>query len=169
MAGARSSDLFDSMFLPLLACSAKTYWTTRFIAEKSIHVILFSCLGAILWNCFRGTARRTTYALLVGFCIGCSSELFQRLFPTRDPSLRDVLINWSAVLLGIGIVRSLSGGRRPSEPQTSGDLREELISVNLTSFDLLALGKHVQVHTVERDRAAEQVDSPEQIAIVDRV
>lgn len=86
MAGTWSGDLFDAVSLPLLACSAKTYWTARFIAEKSIHMILFSCLGATLSKCLGATARRIACALVVGCGIGCSSELLQRLFPTRDPS-----------------------------------------------------------------------------------
>jgi hypothetical protein len=72
------------------------------MAEKSVHVTLFVALAATLWCCLGSVPKRTTWTVVTGFALGCSSELFQRLFPTRDPTIRDVLINWCSVLLGIG-------------------------------------------------------------------
>jgi hypothetical protein len=66
---------------------------------------------------------------LAGFALGCSSELFQRLFPTRDPAIRDVLINWSAVMIGLAanqaVLRAVNSRRTQTEPTeygTAGDL-----------------------------------------------
>lgn len=73
-----------------------------FWEKKAIHVILFATLAFFLSRASVETAGLTPGVIvLIGAGIGASSEAFQFLFPTREPSLRDVLINASATCAGV--------------------------------------------------------------------
>jgi glycopeptide antibiotics resistance protein len=107
-AGTWCDKRFKAMFdllLGSLGPSQDVFWRLHFIAEKSFHLGMFTILGSVLCMAFRRSARRGAWVLLIGFAIGCSSELLQRLFPTRDPAIRDVLINWTGVLIGLLVTR----------------------------------------------------------------
>jgi hypothetical protein len=102
-AGGWCSKAFDSVFRSWVSQGQEAFWTIRFLAEKSVHVTMFTILGAVLSAAFHGVKREAVLALTAGCAIGCCSELFQRLFPTRDPSIRDVLIHWSSVSVGVAL------------------------------------------------------------------
>ena len=137
-AGGWCSRVFDSAFRPWLSQGQQAFWTIRFLAEKSVHVTMFTSLGAVLWRAFRNLKRRTALALATGWAIGCYSELFQRLFPTRDPSIRDVLINWSSVGAGVTVsycLHQINQARRSIEVTTA----EHAAGPENIGADLLAL------------------------------
>jgi VanZ family protein len=72
----------------------------HFLAEKSVHVVLFFVLAILLWKAIPDRRLKVTSILLIGFAVGSSSELLQRLFPGRDPSLRDIAIDVGASATG---------------------------------------------------------------------
>ena len=137
---------FDGLFLRFLGTSDGTYWSVRFIAEKSIHVALFTGLAMTLWASFKRARHRTIYVVATGFALGCCSELFQRIFPTRDPSIRDVLINWSAVIIGVAASHGVCAFLKSINLQ-----RAVIQSADASSTrDLLALEIHVRSNVVDR-------------------
>ncbi len=77
------------------------YERVHFIAEKGVHVLLFAALGMLLWKLVPETGWKAVLVLLLGSFVGVCSELLQRFFPRRDPTLRDVLINMAGTALGI--------------------------------------------------------------------
>ncbi len=80
----------------------------HFIAEKNVHLFLYTILGALLYSIFGAMGHRTSLVLGVGSAIGICSELLQMLFPKRDPSLRDVLINITGIALGVGLSKAIA-------------------------------------------------------------
>jgi VanZ family protein len=143
--GGRS---FDLGFRWLLAASNSEdmYWTVRFIAEKSIHLTLFTGLSVALWICGKRLRRRTTYSLIGGLALGVCSELFQSLFPTRDPSVRDVLINWSGIVIGLSLIHIVQGLMIGLSPRiVSPEL--EVAHPNSACDGLLALGQQLREHS----------------------
>src|SRR5207244_1358061 len=73
-------------------------------AEKGFHVCLFLILGVVLSRISGSSIRNSPgLVLLIAFAIGVSSEAFQALFPDRDPTLRDVMINFFGSTLGVAM------------------------------------------------------------------
>src|SRR4051812_2947111 len=103
--------------------------------------------------------RRNTYTVIAGFALGCSSELFQRLFPTRDPSIRDVLINCSGVILGVAVNHIVHVFLKCSDRRASS-IDAEFAAANTTSADLLALGSHVRSYAPDHSPQPEEDTSP---------
>jgi VanZ family protein len=161
VAGRWSVNAFDGLFRRFLASSDNGYRTLRFVAEKSVHVALFAGLALVLWRCFGHMRHRTMYTVLAGFTVGCSSELFQRMFPTRDPSIRDVLINWSAVLISVSASHSVQAFARFFDSRST---ETEFAGASPTT-DLIAFGLHVQSHVVNfglaRDSGPKLAASPQ--------
>jgi VanZ family protein len=163
-AGVWSGNTFDDVFLPLLASSNGTYRTVRLVAEKSVHITLFAGLAATLWNSLGSARLRRTYTVIAGFALGCSSELFQRLFPTRDPSIRDVLINWSGVILGVAISHIVHVFFRSSNRRASS-IDAEFAAADMTSADLLALASHVRSYAPDHRPQSEEDTSADEVAV----
>jgi hypothetical protein len=88
-AGAWCSQAFNVGFRALFGNGGAAFGTLRFVAEKSVHVMLFTTLGAVLFRAFRGMPQRAWWAVATGCALGGGSELLQRLFPTRDPGCPD--------------------------------------------------------------------------------
>jgi VanZ like family len=147
IAGAWCSNTFDLGFRSLFADSPGPFGTIRFIAEKSIHVTLFTTLGFTLLLLFQGASRKTLLALVTGCTLGCCSELFQRLFPTRDPAIRDVLINSCSVSAGVAIASCMqmitAAGRHASEAVGVSGYADRAIA------DLQALSFHTGIRSGE--------------------
>jgi VanZ family protein len=93
-------DVLGSIFARYLRADVASSTLVHFLAEKGVHVFLFVVLAILLWNAIQGAHYKFTSILLVGTVVGSCSELLQRLFPERDPSLRDVGINVAATALG---------------------------------------------------------------------
>ena len=87
----------------------------HFLAAKSVHVTLFTVFAILLWNALPVLRWKFTLVVLIGLVTGTCSELLQRLFPNRDPAVRDVLINLAATLLGATIM--WAGTRRALSPK----------------------------------------------------
>jgi VanZ family protein len=75
----------------------------HFLAEKSVHIVLFSVLGILLWRRIPNRGQKVLTSLLSGTIIGAFSEFLQRFFPERDPAISDVLINIGGTAVGIAV------------------------------------------------------------------
>jgi VanZ like family len=146
-AGAWCSRAFDVGFRALFGNAGAAFWTIRFVAEKSVHVTLFTTLGAVLFLAFRGVQRRAWLAVASGFALGCCSELFQRLFPTRDPAIRDVFINGTGV--GSGVILSFCCEKVFGVGRASSPVRAEVCDSQTSVLDLLALSSRIGFRAVE--------------------
>jgi VanZ family protein len=87
----------------------------HFLAEKNFHVLIFVVLAILLWRILPDSPNKAGLVFLSGAVIGCCSELAQCLFPGRDPTVRDALLNM--VGTGIGTIFNFS---RPKLSAGSG-------------------------------------------------
>lgn len=94
------SFLADTL-LAHLQRNSNSYGLVHFLADKGFHVSLFCVLAVLLWQALRHSEKKVWLILMTGAIIGSCSELLQRLFPGRDPAVRDVLINIGGTLVGI--------------------------------------------------------------------
>lgn len=86
-----------------------------FWEKKAAHVVLFATLAFFLSRVSEHAAALTPAVIvLIGTGIGVCSEALQFFFPTREPSLRDVLINASATCAGV--LAFHPSGRRQTRP-----------------------------------------------------
>jgi VanZ family protein len=87
----------------------------RFWLKKAAHVILFLVLAFVLSQALKELERGTwAYVLAIGVMVGIVSEFIQNFFPTREPTIRDVLINAAATLVGATVFAQRSRGSRES-------------------------------------------------------
>lgn len=112
--------------------AASSFALAHFVAEKSVHLTLFFVLALLLWNALGASRLKVTVILTLGLLAGSASELLQRFFPGRDPSIRDVVINLASTALGIAVSAAFSQLRRRAhkepdsiapEPLEAGRLR----------------------------------------------
>ena len=74
------------------------------LLRKLAHFTEFACLGA-LWTWLFGMIQKPALlALPSAFLVAGIDETIQRFVPDRGPSFRDVLIDTSGALLGIGLL-----------------------------------------------------------------
>lgn len=92
---------FADTVLAHLQRNSTSYGLVHFLADKGFHVSLFCVLAVLLWQALRHSEKKIWLILMAGAVIGSCSELLQRLFPGRDPAVRDVLINIGGTLVGI--------------------------------------------------------------------
>jgi VanZ family protein len=112
-AGNWCTTVFHSFSTKLLGqvLSQSSLLVLSFLAEKSVHVILFLVLGTLLWKAItaiEGVPRKIAIILALGLLIGSVSEFLQRFFPGRDPSVRDVLINLGSTAIGVAVSLTLA-------------------------------------------------------------
>ncbi|HVX68026.1 MAG TPA: VanZ family protein [Bryobacteraceae bacterium] len=89
-----------------------------FWEKKAIHVALFFTLAFLLSRTSAYTTRLAPgHIVLLGAAIGTASELLQLLFPSREPAVRDTLINTAAVCAGV--LAFHPWGRRQAKPNGS--------------------------------------------------
>ena len=74
------------------------------LIRKLAHFTEFACLGALFAWLFGMLAKPFPIALPCGFLVACIDETIQRFVPNRGPALKDVLIDTSGVLFGIGLL-----------------------------------------------------------------
>ena len=74
------------------------------LLRKLAHFTEFACLGALFAWLFGMLAKPFPIALPCGFLAACVDETIQRFVPNRGPALKDVLIDTSGVLFGIGLL-----------------------------------------------------------------
>ena len=72
----------------------------KFVAAKSLHLVLYAVLTILAITL--PVPRRWRY-FLVGLLVwhGVATEIGQRFVPNRTGSLRDVLIDWCGIALGL--------------------------------------------------------------------
>lgn len=75
--------------------------------EERVHLIEYGLLGYLLIKVyFQGKGERGyIYAMIIGFLIGLGDEGIQYLLPNRYYDTRDVLMNFSGVLWGLGVYK----------------------------------------------------------------
>lgn len=120
MAGRGSEAAFFSLSAVLfryLHPSYTEYLVIHFLADKSVHVIMFAVLGILLWQAIPSWRWKLVIILAVGGVVGSCSEWLQSFFPGRDPAIRDVLINVGSTALGLIICSAISRLRRHRHPQ----------------------------------------------------
>ena len=74
------------------------------LLRKLAHFTEFACLGALFAWLFGMYRKPLFLALPCGFLIACADEIIQRFVPDRGPAFKDVLIDTSGVLVGIGLL-----------------------------------------------------------------
>lgn len=79
------------------------YQIVHFLADKGVHVFLFSVLGLLLWQVVPETRYKIWIIFLAGTLIASCSEFLQRFFPGRDPAVADVLINLCGTAIGVSV------------------------------------------------------------------
>lgn len=72
------------------------------LVRKLAHFTEFACLGGLFTWLFSMYKKPVVLALLCGFLVASVDETIQYFVPNRGPSVIDVLIDTSGVLLGIG-------------------------------------------------------------------
>jgi VanZ family protein len=86
-----------------------------FWEKKAIHVALFFTLAFLLSRTSAHTPHLTPgFIVLLGAAVGTASEVFQFVFPTREPAVRDALLNTAAVCAGV--LAFHPWGRRQAKP-----------------------------------------------------
>ena len=74
------------------------------LLRKMAHFTEFACLGALLAWLFGMLRKPFVFAIFCGFAVACMDETIQRFVPDRGPSFRDVLVDTSGALIGIGLL-----------------------------------------------------------------
>ena len=74
------------------------------LLRKLAHFTEFACLGALFAWLYFMLRKPVWLASVCGFAVACMDETIQRFVPDRGPSFRDVMIDTSGALLGIGIL-----------------------------------------------------------------
>ena len=74
------------------------------LVRKLAHFTEFACLGALFTWLYGMLSKPMFLALPCGFLIACADETIQRFVPDRGPAFKDVLIDTSGVLVGIGLL-----------------------------------------------------------------
>ena len=74
------------------------------LIRKLAHFTEFACLGALFSWLFGMFAKPFPVALPCGFLVACIDETIQRFVPDRGPAFKDVLIDTSGVLVGMGLL-----------------------------------------------------------------
>ena len=74
------------------------------LVRKLAHFTEFACLGALFTWLFGMLSKPLLIALPCGFLVACVDETIQRFVPDRGPAFKDVLIDTSGVLVGIGLL-----------------------------------------------------------------
>jgi VanZ family protein len=103
LAGEASDNFFHFLMALIFAHlrSRRLLGIMHFTAEKSVHFVLFFVLATLLLKTMPESKCRTLRILSLALLTGIFSELLQFLFPGRDPSVRDVLIDFCGSVSGI--------------------------------------------------------------------
>ncbi|MBR4017832.1 MAG: VanZ family protein [Oscillospiraceae bacterium] len=73
----------------------------RGLLRKLAHLTEFACLGALLTWLLSLLQKPRVFAIAAGVLVASVDETIQRIVPDRGPSIKDVLIDTSGVLLGM--------------------------------------------------------------------
>ncbi len=71
------------------------------LLRKLAHLTEFACLGALLTWLLSLLQKPRVFAIAAGVLVASVDETIQRFVPDRGPSIKDVLIDTSGVLLGM--------------------------------------------------------------------
>ena len=74
------------------------------LLRKLAHFTEFACLGALFAWLFGMLRKPVAFAFACGFFIAAIDETIQRFVPDRGPSIKDVFIDTSGVIVGIGVL-----------------------------------------------------------------
>jgi VanZ family protein len=96
-----SFNLLANTFMRPLQHDSVSYGIIHLFADKGFHVTLFCVFAVLLWQALQHSEKKIWVILLSGAAVGSCSELLQRVFPGRDPAMRDVLINIGGTAIGL--------------------------------------------------------------------
>src|ERR1700733_4634197 len=105
------------LFGQALRSGASLYGVIHLVADKGVHVTLFTVLGILLWMCLPNASKQFILILLIGTAVGSLSEYLQFFFPGRDPAIRDVIINVVGTGFGIVVMNSLFAASSKTPPE----------------------------------------------------
>jgi VanZ family protein len=72
----------------------RSFGVVKFLAQKGAHIFLFSLLGWLVIALISGgSKRRLLLATAATFAVGTCSESLQAVFPGRNPTLFDLMLN----------------------------------------------------------------------------
>jgi VanZ family protein len=108
---------FRLLFGPSSSTPQTRYQILHFLAEKSLHVMLFAVLGWLLWKALPPARGKLVAILLAGLLVGSSSEFLQGFFPGRDPAIRDVLLNFTSMAVVTCVMSIKLGRSSPCPPR----------------------------------------------------
>ena len=140
---AGSTELFSgehtSRFLvPMLrwlrpSLSADSIDRIQFLVRKSTHVAEYAVLGALAQHALWGAPTRTrrasaliTLALLVCLVFAALDEFHQSFVPSRESSLRDVVLDGIGAIVGVFLFWWLR--RRNLDPASQTESPESLVA-----------------------------------------
>ena len=98
------SDAVKNLLAWLLPGDVPGVTTGGGLLRKLAHFSEFAALGAALCWKFGMQKRKKVLALVYGFGAACVDETIQRFVPNRGPSLRDVAIDTSGVIVGMALL-----------------------------------------------------------------
>jgi len=101
-----------SRFLIHLHEGTPPYRMVSFMAEKCFHLIVFAVFAMLVWKITPEILGKPFAILALGLVVGTTSELLQSLFPGRDPTFRDVVINLAGTVVGAAISLTFFKSRR---------------------------------------------------------
>ena len=103
----------------------ETTWGIIVVMRHCAHVIEYAILALLMWRAFRwGTSMSMRMSTLCGIVLlacalfAASDEFHQTFVKSRNPSVRDVLLDVAGASLGLLIAASFAN-RRPKDGQTS--------------------------------------------------
>ncbi len=86
--------------------SVSTVYWQDFVVHKAAHIIEYSILGILVYRALKqeriGRKEALVYAIILCAFYGLVDEFHQSFTPTREPRIRDVIID--TIGSGIGIV-----------------------------------------------------------------
>jgi VanZ family protein len=99
--------------------SLDMYWRSmiHFLAEKDFHLWMYSIFAALLYWSLGSIKSKAAWVLGMGAAVGIGSEILQSVFPGRDPTVRDALINLAGT--GLGVALCYAAARLSRTPEKS--------------------------------------------------
>jgi VanZ family protein len=96
--------LMTYLYLMFFGSSSKIPETIQFIPDYILHTIEYMLLGSLFYFSFKSTfkmnpAKMAILIVFIGIFVGLTDEFIQSFTPTRDCSLRDLMVDLIALTL----------------------------------------------------------------------
>lgn len=105
--------------------TSPVYWQD-FIAKKLAHTIEYAVFAILEYRALKGSGLNkkdsALFAVLFSILFGAADEIHQMFTPTREPAIRDVIIDTFGSALGILVIIKLL----PIAPKKAKEIAEKL-------------------------------------------